>query len=207
MTSEAYWDAIFAGHQAENLRYDLWLEPYAEMLQQRSGRPILDLGCGAGNNTLYAAERGWPVIACDRSGEALKRVNERLPGVPTVRLDLRERLPFDDGIASAVIADLCLHYFSWAETVCMVDDIRRVLSTDGLLLCRVNSTRDQEYGAGQGTEVEPHYYAWEGQLKRFFDRAQVDRLFRGWALLNAEEQVMTRYAKEKQVWMIAAAKR
>lgn len=207
MTTEAYWDQIFAGQKAESVHYDLWLEPYKERLQRTGGRPILDLGCGSGNNTLYVAERGLPVIACDRSVEALKRVNERLPEVPAVRLDLRERLPFNDGFASAVIADLCLHYFAWPETVQMVEEIRRVLAADGLLLCRVNSTRDTAYGAGKGTEVEPNYYAWEGKLKRFFDREQVERLFVGWSLLNAEEQVMPRYEEKKHVWMIAAAKR
>ncbi|SDC47544.1 Methyltransferase domain-containing protein [Paenibacillus sp. UNCCL117] len=201
--SQQYWDDIFAGKTAESLRYDLWLEPYLEQLRQDAERPVLDLGCGAGNNALYLYERGIPVIACDRSAEALKRVRERLPKVPVVQLDLLEPLPFGDAHAAAVVADLSLHYFHWADTVRILQEIRRVLKPGGWLLCRVNSLRDTEYGAGQGLELEPGLYEQDGRLKRFFEREQLEALFGRWHISLLEECPMPRYDRPKIAWTAA----
>ncbi|WP_207671241.1 hypothetical protein [Paenibacillus cymbidii] len=98
-----------------------------------------------------------------------------------------------------------LHYFHWDVTVSIVSEIARVVGTRGLLLARLNSTRDIHYGAGQGSELEPHYYKQDGRRKRFFDRADVERLFDGWAIDVLMETDMRRYRKPKICWELAAS--
>lgn len=49
------------------------------LLEDALEGPVLDLACGEGENGLYLAEIGLPVILADRSGEALE-VARRLAG-------------------------------------------------------------------------------------------------------------------------------
>ncbi|MBJ3791971.1 methyltransferase domain-containing protein, partial [Bacillus sp. OA1] len=121
--------------------------------------------------------------------------------------DMTGGLPFPDGSARAVVADLSLHYFHWDDTVSIVSEIARVVGTGGLLLARLNSTCDVHYGAGQGIELEPRYYEHEGRRKRFFDEADMRRLFDGWAINVLKETDMHRYRKPKICWEMAACVR
>lgn len=204
MTDALFWDEIFSGLDASKVRYDLWLEPFAEELEKSAGIPMIDLGCGAGNDTLYLSERGYEVIACDHSTAALQKVSELVPKARTQIIRMPDPLPFPDRSAQVVIADLSLHYFAWADTLKIAADIRRILRPGGVLICRLNSVKDVEYGAGQGLELEPNYYELDGKRKRFFDRDQLERLFKGWKASVMEEQSMNRYDKPKAVWVAAA---
>jgi len=199
-----FWDSIYRNINSRQVQYDLWLEPFLAELAQSKDTPVIDLGCGAGNDTLYLTERGFSVIACDLSPEALKRVKEIAPAADTRLVDLLDPLPFASGSAHAVIADLSLHYFGWVDTERIASEIRRVLNPSGMLLCRVNSTKDVEYGAGRGTLLEPNYYEWDGKRKRFFDRPALELLFRDWDIMLVNEQTMNRYDKPKVVWTLAA---
>ncbi|WP_010494117.1 class I SAM-dependent methyltransferase [Paenibacillus elgii] len=206
MSEAIFWNDLFSKLRPEQVKYDMWLEPFIGGLDPSETGPILDLGCGAGNDTLYLTEKGFSVIACDLSAEALMRVQELVPQVKTEQLDLLQPLPFPDGSAQAVVADLSLHYFSWGDTKRVVADISRVLRPGGQLWCRVNSTKDFEYGAGQGRLIEPNYYERDGKRKRFFDGPQLEQLFQEWHISFLQEQTMNRYDKPKVVWVMAATK-
>ncbi|MDO3680076.1 class I SAM-dependent methyltransferase [Paenibacillus ehimensis] len=206
MSDAIYWNDLFSKLRPEQVKYDRWLEPFIGRLDPSEAGPILDLGCGAGNDTMYLTEKGYSVIACDRSAEALMLVQKLMPQAKTERLDLLRPLPFRDGSARAVVSDLSLHYFSWSDTGKIVAEISRVLEPGGQLWCRVNSTRDFEYGAGQGRLVEANYYELDGKHKRFFDRPQLEQLFQEWQVSFLQEQTMDRYDKPKVVWVLAATK-
>lgn len=59
--------------------YDLWLDEYKDILEQNKKNTILDLGCGIGADTLYMLERGYDVLSCDFSNEALKSIQDNIP--------------------------------------------------------------------------------------------------------------------------------
>jgi SAM-dependent methyltransferase len=191
----------------QNPKYDLWLDKHDELLRQSTDIPVVDLGCGLGNNSLYLIERGYKVLACDISEVAVSYVKKHVPGVSTLTFDMLHGLPFDDSSVNVMIADLSLHYFSWNDTISVVREIRRVLTGGGTLLCRVNSTNDKFYGAGQGIVIEENYYSVNGDLKRFFDREAIDNLFCGWNIIYATECKMDRYRHPKILWEIAAKTR
>ena len=93
-------------------------------------------------------------------------------------------------------------------TVDAVQQIRRCLRPGGLLLCRVNSTRDVHHGAAGLEEIEPHYFriaARYADAKRFFDAADLDRLFAdgGWREASRQELTNQRYAAPKVAWELA----
>lgn len=199
--SQAYWAAWYRAHREAPVVSDGWLEPFSDLIAACS-TPVLDLGCGAGNDTASLLARGREVIPCDSCREALEILRCRFPEVRrTACFDLRESLPFPDGFTDLVVADLSLHYFSQRETAAILADLRRVLRAEGVLLFRVNSVKDVCHGAGEGREVEPNFYQTpDGRHKRFFDREDLRRFLAGWEELALYEETMTRYGSPKPLW-------
>lgn len=201
------WEEIHAARhkERENIRRDDWLDAFRGYID-RCGTPILDLGCGGGNNTLYLTERGKVVIPCDYSTNAITGIKKNFPEVQRAEcFDMADGLPFEDDSTDIVIADLSLHYFSNETTFYVLNEIKRVLRPDGILLFRVNSVSDTRYGAGEGVEIERHFYQSEdGRQKRFFDRQDIDHFFEHWDLFCLEEDIVMRYEHPKQVWKGAA---
>ncbi|NLA87965.1 MAG: methyltransferase domain-containing protein [Clostridiales bacterium] len=200
------WDAEYLAVQNEKPVYDLCLDKYGDTLELSRCRPILDLGCGKGNDSLYLTERGFRVVSCDKSAAAVAAVKKHLPEAQGLAFDMLEGLPFEDGSFQVVIADLCLHYFSWDNTVRAVRDIHRILKTDGVLLCRVNSTKDYNHGAGQGARLEDNYFYVKGNTKRFFNQKDAEALFQGWEMLLVRECRLDRFEQPKMLWEIAVRK-
>lgn len=186
--------------------YDLWLAKYAGILQDSKDIPIIDLGCGYGNDTLFLYERGHKVISCDLSLEALKRLDHFID-MPVIRhFDMLAGLPFEDSSAKIIIADLSIHYFLWNDTERLVAEIRRVLTNDGHLLCRVNSAKNMQCAAGDGARIEENYYDFGGRKKRFFNRTHLERLFSAWNICRIDEYTLERYGSAKVLWEIDVRK-
>jgi SAM-dependent methyltransferase len=167
--------------------------------QRANGLPILELGCGGGRDSEVLVEAGHQVVGIDLSEKAVANARARAPTGTFRRQDIREPWPVER--AGVVIASLSLHYFPWPETEALVSRIRETLTVNGVLLCRLNSTDDHHYGASGHPEIEANYYRVDGEPKRFFDRAAVERLFsNGWRVLSNEEGVIARYDHPKTVW-------
>lgn len=184
---------------------DLWLQRWIKLITARTLNPaILELGCGSGRDTAFLGQHGFTrLTVTDLSAESLAECARVVPAAAVVRHDLREPLPFADDSFDVVIASLCLHYFDWKKTQATVSEIRRCLVDDGVLLCRVNSTRDVNYGAVGHPEIERHFYDVDGRTKRFFSREDVDALFGdGWNRIAMEETEIDRYEKRKVVWEV-----
>lgn len=182
-----------------------WLAPWIALIAERSrGRPVLEIGCGPGWDTAFLLNAGCAVIALDRSADSIAEARRRAPQARYHCQDMRKPLPVAPGEVGAVLASLSLHYFSWDETQAVVSAIREALCAGGVLICRVNSTRDHHYGAMGHPQIAENYYRVDGRPKRFFDQASLERLFsRGWTSLAMAERTIDRYAMPKVVWELA----
>lgn len=200
------WNKIYDGVLNKNPTYDFWLDKYEKELTKSKNIPIIDLGCGSGNDTLYLIERGYEVISCDFSEKALEKLSHYTNNLNVKCFDFKDGLPFENNSAKVIISDLSLHYFTWSETQSTLKEINRVLMKEGLLLCRVNSTNDENYGAGAGLSIEENYYNIEGKLKRFFNEKQLRELFKEWKIEYINENEINRYKKAKIAWEIAVKK-
>jgi SAM-dependent methyltransferase len=184
-----------------------WLEHWQTVLETSRFTPILELGCGGGQDARFLTGLGFAVIATDFSEEALKLTRRRAPEARLENVDLTRGLPFPEAAFRVIVASLSLHYFPWRQTLEILDDIRRCLEPYGHLLARFNSTRDPHYCAAEKQEIEPNFYLVGGMPKRLFDRASVDALFEtGWEMVDADERVTRRYGEKKVVWEVAARK-
>jgi SAM-dependent methyltransferase len=183
------------------LTYDYWLDKYEEYLRT-CNKPIIDLGCGIGNNTLYLLERNYEVISCDFSEVALNRLNSQIPHAAIQHFDMREGIPFKDRSVEIVIADLSLHYFDEQTTLKILQDLHRTLEENGLLLCRLNSTKNIQ---------EPNEFFLEsgGLQRRYFNEEQINYYFDNetWDILFKSEYIMKRYSTNKVVWELSLKKK
>ncbi len=95
------------------------------------GKRILDLGCGAGESSVYFALKGAKVYACDVSDEFLK-VAASLAGEFGVNIHPFQidagRLPFEDEAFDFVFGNGLLHH---VEPVATCTEVRRVLRAGG----------------------------------------------------------------------------
>jgi SAM-dependent methyltransferase len=198
-----YWNEIYESNIDRKPKYDLWLDKYEDILINTKDTPIIDLGCGFGNDTLYLKEKGYEVISCDFSEKALARLGKFIEKLNSKCFDMKSGLPFDDNSAKIIIADLSLHYFTWEDTLKILKEISRVLTDDGVLLCRVNSVNDVNHGAGQGVEIEENLYDINGRLKRFFNEENLRNLFKDWDIQYINESEINRYKMIKIAWEIS----
>ena len=176
-----YWNGIHEenDYKRDNIKMDDWLELFDDVID-KCDTPVLDLGCGSGNDTLYLINKDKSVISCDLSPKAIELIRRNFPEVDDTRcVNMLEGLPFDDDTFEVIVADLCLHYFLEQDTINIINDLKRVLKKDGYIILRVNSINDVNHGAGQGKEVEKHVFETEdGRLKRFFDEQDIRFFFK-----------------------------
>ena len=202
-----YWNGVHKPIKRDTIPTDDWLELFDDMIQKCS-TPVLDLGCGTGNDTLTLIQKGKQVISCDQSENAINNIRNNFPEVPEAKcFNMLEGLPFEDGSFELVIADLCLHYFPKKDTRFLISEIGRILKSGGHLLFRVNSINDTNHGAGQGTEIEHHLFVSENHtLKRFFDEDDIRDLFGDYKIEYLKEEIMTRYKLEKRLFRVCCQK-
>jgi SAM-dependent methyltransferase len=185
---------------------DPWLQRWLKLIAERAtGLPILELGCGGGRDSEVLAAAGHEVVGIDLSAKAVANAKQRVPKAAFHHQDIQG--PWPVARAGVVVASLSLHYFPWAQTEALVERVRQVLVPAGVLLCRLNSTNDHHFGASGHPPIDENYYSVDGEPKRFFDRASVERLFaRGWRMLHNEEGVIDRYDRPKSAWEVVLEK-
>lgn len=190
--------------------YDLWLDEYQDILERNHTQEILDLGCGNGADTLYLKERGYQVLSCDFSKEALKNIKKTIPNTYVKYLNLLEPFKIEDNTYSLIIADLSLHYFDNETTIQIMKEIRRILKKDGILLARVASIHDFNFGAGVGEQLEKNFYFEGDYTKRFFDEEDIKKYFGIIGEIEYKETSMTReeeeYQKPKMLYQVKVRK-
>ena len=115
---------------------------------------VLDAGCGSGPLSAALRDRGAVVTGIDVSDGMLALAKQRLGGDADLHLvDLRDRLPFGEGVFDVVVSSLVLHYLEdWAPTLA---ELRRVLRPGGRLVASV----DHPFVAYTIQEPRPDYFA------------------------------------------------
>lgn len=205
--SKEYWNNIYSNIRDKKPMYDLWLDKYSEILEKSRDTEIIDLGCGSGNDSIYLSERNYKVISCDYSIEALDIVKRYIKNSNRVHMDLTKEFSFENAAAEVIIADLSLHYFDDNTTKKILNEIKRVLKSGGYLIARLNTINDLNFNAGNGKEIERHFYLTKDGYKRFFDYDDVKKYFGVFDIQSVEETVMNRYGADKKCFEVVCINR
>ena len=97
------WNELHSNYERDKIKYDDWLELFKRAIDSCK-TPIIDLGCGSGNDTLYLVERGKKVIPCDYSSNAIQNIQKNFPEVErTECFDMTRGLPFEDNFTDLMI--------------------------------------------------------------------------------------------------------
>lgn len=136
---------------------------------------ILELGCGAGNDSNYFAALGHKILATDFSDTAIQknRENYHADNLTFETLDISKPLPFKNNSFDLVYARLSLHYFSNTTTREIFEEIKRVLKPGGLLGFVCKSNKDPLYG--QGKMIEKDMYE-SDHVRHFFSKEYTQTL-------------------------------
>jgi tellurite methyltransferase len=160
-----------------------------QLLRERRGSTVLDLGCGTGRHVVYLARRGFSVFGLDNSPEGLRLACQWLEE-EGLQADLRlremtEYLPYADGFFDAVISVQVIHHADIATIRGIVQEITRILKPEGLLFVTVPQLKDGRPYAWWGTsfrQVEPHTFLpldgpEKGLLHHYFTPQELQGVF------------------------------
>lgn len=134
---------------AHQLFGDIDIYLFDQILKNRfdAQTSILDAGCGGGRNLVFFLRNGFEVCAVDRNPESIRCVRELAhalsPQLPVENFQVAEieAMPFPAERFDAVISSAVLHFARDEEHFNgMLEEMRRVLKTGGLLFVRLASS-------------------------------------------------------------------
>ena len=153
---------------------------------------LLELGAGQGRDSLHFARRGLRVEALDfaASGVAAIREKARAAGlehlVAAAEHDCGDALPYAEASFDACFSHMlyCMA-LPTPRLEALSAEVRRVLRPGGLQIYTVRSTADPDCGGGtcHGDDM----FEANGFVVHFFSRDLVERLARGFVLLEVTE--------------------
>ena len=79
-----YWDERHSFYEKDKIKVDDWLDVFADIIDKCKS-PVLDLGCGSGNDTFYFLNKGKDVVSCDQSPNAIENIKRNFPNVLETR--------------------------------------------------------------------------------------------------------------------------
>lgn len=114
--SEKYWEDAY--QQIENIEFKEadWLDQYTAIFSESTKKPIIDIGCGTGADSIHLLNKGYTVISCDFSKTVLEKLLNHDSRIIAKSFDIENGLPLKDSEAHIILASLSLHYFSWEST-------------------------------------------------------------------------------------------
>ncbi|MBI5605037.1 MAG: methyltransferase domain-containing protein [Deltaproteobacteria bacterium] len=149
---------------------------YTALLQEKDlAGPILDLACGEGQNGLYLAGMGLPVILADRSSEALDKAKEAVEGkdldVTFREIDLETGLnPLEEDHYRAILVFRYLHRP-------LIPCLKKGLKRGGILIYETYTDEQPRFGR----PLNPDHLL---KPKELFD------WFRDWPIIHYFEGIL-----------------
>ena len=186
-------------------------------LKQRRARRILDVGCGAGRNTVFLAREGFKVVGLDISPTAVKLASKRADDenvnncmfVAGSFLDL----PFSDAHFDAAFSSYGIENVPLSGIKKALSEMKRVVRDMGMMLVTLHSTRHWRFG--EGKQIRPHifltYDTIEGKQFRFdthfFREEDAKRLFQKLSLkILLIREVVKITDKQRAHWIVVSEK-
>jgi 2-polyprenyl-3-methyl-5-hydroxy-6-metoxy-1,4-benzoquinol methylase len=175
---------------------DFWEEPADELYhilsrwKQNRYLKILDLGCGIGRNSIFFAQHGFRVSACDLSQSGITILKEK---IKDSSLQIEPKigdmlsLPYKSGDFDGVIGFHSIYHTDYKGLKQVIREIHRVLKNDGEVYLTFNSKTNSSYSDSSNEIIDantiikthgiekgiPHTYLDYEEIIRFLERFRI----------------------------------
>jgi ubiquinone/menaquinone biosynthesis C-methylase UbiE len=145
------------------------MEKFVELLGDREGAKVLDIGCGHGRDAKHLSEIGYEVTGIDLSEGLLKIAKENSPGCNFQKMDMRN-LDFPDDNFDGIWACASFLHIPWREAKDTLKGFVHVLKPKGVICISVKEGKEEEF-------VKKDHY--KGGVKFFanYTKDDIKRLF------------------------------
>lgn len=157
-----YWNSAHIIDSFSNAAVKDYIKDFFKNYDPINNLKVADLGCGAGRYTVWLAQNGYDVYACDDSIGMLSKTKKRLEKIKYKDIDRKilksrlEKLPFDDKMFDIVLTNGVIHnvYSSEEYKQCLKECVR-VLKSNGVLYLSVftSDTVDEKL-----KKIDEHVY-------------------------------------------------
>lgn len=190
---------------------------FASTLRKKGGGTVLDVGCGAGRNTVFLAKEGFCVVGVDISPTALKIALERARSENVercifVKHDFLE-LPFPDAHFDAAFSCYGVENTTLPNIKKALSEMKRVVGDGGLVLATLHSHKHWRFGHGKkiGPNTFMTFERTKGKtvrfLTHFFEKEEAESFFQilNLKVLSIREQVQES-DKRRAHWVVLSEK-
>lgn len=174
---------------------------------------ILDLGCGAGRNSVFFANLGFDVTGLDIDEKPLN-IARNIARSKNLKIDYRNgdmlNIPYPDNYFDAVYADNILSLTNYSGVKRALSEINRVLRPGGEAFMEFLK-HDHGYKS-MCRKIDDHTYISRAQYGKhivaatFFDKSDIKELLRDFDVLD-DSGMIHGYAPYPDLFLILAAKR
>jgi len=163
-----------------------------ELFEAAGVHDLLELGAGQGRDTLLFLAAGLLVTALDFAADGLEQIarKARAAGVAgaisSVPADVRAPLPLETASFDACYSHMLFSMaLATSELDALAAEVQRVVRPGGLVVYTVRNTSDSHFVAG--IDHGDGMFEMGGFIVHFFDRDLIERLARGFELVDVAE--------------------
>jgi len=163
MDAKKYWEKEWKGKPRWPV--SSFAEKALPIIKKAGLTEVLDLGCGAGRDSLYFEENGLSVTALDVSESGISKLREeKRANIRCIACDIRD-IDFPDDSFDVIYAHLILQYLNHAEVEIIIEKLHKMLRKGGYIFVKCKSAEDPLYG--QGKKIEENVFIHE-HIRHFF---------------------------------------
>jgi ubiquinone/menaquinone biosynthesis C-methylase UbiE len=193
-TDQNIWESLYRqGSQVNIVPYtDVFTSLLSALKGQIGGKKLFEIGCGTGNNLLFARwALGVEVAGCDHSATAIEVAKSVFEKFNLDYIDLKvegvEKLSFEDESFDIVVDRAALQCNPAKSLPGIVKEMSRILKTGGLLYASWHSDRDKSFGKGEYRGSGDFFNPEDLGTRHFLHRNEALELFTDFETLLWEE--------------------
>jgi len=197
------WEQIYKGEGKAYKYYDILETPHSDLFRvikifrENKVKKVLDLGCGAGRNTMPLAQKNFEVYGLDNAPTGLKILKKTLKN-RSLKVNLKTgnafaSLPYQDNYFDAIISVQVLQHAKETVILKAIKEVSRIIKPNGLIfitLCgRISKGKVRLFLVKTAKKIAPNTYLptqgnERGLVHFIYNRQLIKKHFKNFQLLK-----------------------